>query len=55
MPRLKLTLAYVGTHYHGWQIQAWKDREDPPTVQACVAEAVSHVAKSAHTCAGSWR
>ena len=44
MPRLKLTLAYVGTHYHGWQIQAWKDREDPPTVQACVAAAVSHVA-----------
>ena len=44
MPRLKLTLAYVGTHYHGWQIQAWKDREDPPTVQAFVAQAVSHVA-----------
>ena len=44
MPRLKLTLAYVGTHYHGWQIQAWKDREDPPTVQAFVARAVSHVA-----------
>ena len=44
MPRLKLTLAYVGTHYHGWQIQAWKDREDPPTVQAFVEKAVSQVA-----------
>ena len=44
MPRLKLTLAYVGTHYHGWQIQALSDREDPPTVQAFVEQAVEHVA-----------
>ena len=21
MPRLKLTIAYVGTQYHGWQTQ----------------------------------
>ena len=44
MPRLKLTIAYVGTHYHGWQIQALKDKEDPPTVQAFLEKAVSHVA-----------
>lgn len=44
MPRLKLTLAYVGTHYHGWQIQAWKDRPHPPTVQAEVEKAVNAVA-----------
>lgn len=44
MPRLKLTLAYVGTHYHGWQIQAWKEKEDPPTIQAFLEKAVSHVA-----------
>ncbi|MCQ2445229.1 MAG: tRNA pseudouridine(38-40) synthase TruA, partial [Mailhella sp.] len=44
MPRLKLTIAYVGTHYHGWQIQALRDREHPPTVQAFIEEAVSHVA-----------
>lgn len=44
MPRLKLTLAYVGTHYRGWQIQAWKDRPHPPTVQAEVEKAVSYVA-----------
>lgn len=44
MPRLKLTLAYVGTHYHGWQIQAWKDRPHPPTVQAEVERAVNAVA-----------
>ena len=41
MPRLKLTLAYVGTHYRGWQIQAWKDRPHPPTVQAELEKAVS--------------
>ena len=44
MPRLKLTLAYVGTHYRGWQIQAWKDRPHPPTVQAELEKAVSYVA-----------
>lgn len=33
MPRLKLTIAYVGTHYCGWQVQAWKDRPNPPTIQ----------------------
>lgn len=25
MPRLKLTIAYVGTQYHGWQTQARKN------------------------------
>lgn len=44
MPRLKLTLAYVGTHYQGWQVQAWKDRPQPPTVQAEVEKAVNDVA-----------
>lgn len=44
MPRLKLTLAYVGTHYQGWQVQAWKDRPQPPTVQAEVEKAVNAVA-----------
>lgn len=43
MPRLKLTLAYVGTHYQGWQVQAWKDRPHPPTVQAEIEKAVSSV------------
>ncbi len=43
MPRLKLTLAYVGTHYHGWQVQAWKEKENPPTVQGKVEEAVAHI------------
>ncbi len=44
MPRLRLTIAYVGTHYHGWQVQARKNGDEPPTVQAFVEKAVSHVA-----------
>ena len=54
MPRLKLTIAYVGTHYHGWQIQALANKEDPPTVQAFVEAAVEHVAgqKTHVQCAG---
>ena len=54
MPRLKLTIAYVGTHYHGWQIQALADKEDPPTVQAFVEAAVERVAgrKTHVQCAG---
>ncbi|GFM37097.1 tRNA pseudouridine(38-40) synthase TruA [Desulfovibrio psychrotolerans] len=32
MPRLKLTIAYVGTNYCGWQIQAFS-RRPQPTVQ----------------------
>lgn len=33
MPRLKLTLAYQGTHYAGWQLQSVKRSGHPPTVQ----------------------
>ena len=31
MPRLKITLAYVGTQYCGWQIQ--EKANPPPTIQ----------------------
>lgn len=41
MPRLKLTVAYVGSHYRGWQTQAWKDRNQPPTVQAELEKAIA--------------
>lgn len=43
MPRLKLTLAYVGTNYHGWQVQAWKDRPHPPTIQAELEKALTSI------------
>ena len=43
MPRLKLTIAYVGTQYHGWQTQALKDRAPLPTIQNIVEDAVAHV------------
>lgn len=33
MPRLKLTLAYVGTQYSGWQIQLSKTMPQPVTIQ----------------------
>ena len=41
--RLKLTIAYVGTHYHGWQIQAVPGGE-LTTVQGLLEQAASHVA-----------
>ena len=43
MPRLKLTIAYVGTHYQGWQVQAWKNRPNPPTVQGEIERALADV------------
>ena len=43
MPRLKLTIAYVGTAYHGWQTQAVPNAAPLPTIQTLVERAVSHV------------
>ncbi len=44
MARLKLILAYLGGNYAGWQTQEWKQRVQPPTVQAEVEKAVSKIA-----------
>lgn len=41
MPRLKITLAYVGTSYKGWQIQEKAD--PPPTVQGEIEHALARV------------
>jgi tRNA pseudouridine38-40 synthase len=38
MPNIKLTLAYDGSDYHGWQVQL-----DRPTIQAAVAEVLSRI------------
>jgi len=42
--RLKLTISYVGTHYHGWQVQTRPSGEEVPTIQQYIENAVSHVA-----------
>ncbi len=43
MVRLKLILAYSGTHFHGWQIQEYKTLNRPRTVQECVEDAAAHI------------
>ncbi len=40
MPRFKLTIAYDGTHFHGWQKQEPPDTEPLRTVQGVLEEAV---------------
>ena len=42
MPRLKLTLAYVGTDFHGWQTQARKDKV-VPTIQSIVEAQIARI------------
>lgn len=47
MPRLKFTLAYIGTAYHGWQTQLRKEHPPLPTVQTVLenifASLIGHV------------
>ncbi len=43
MVRLKLTLAYRGTSFHGWQIQAHARGPQPRTIQGCLEEAVARI------------
>ena len=42
--RLKLTIAYVGTNFKGWQLQAHPHYPEPRTVQAELEAVVSRVA-----------
>ena len=49
MPRnLKLTLAYNGTGFHGWQIQPEK-----PTIQGALVEAIREITGESVTVHGS--
>lgn len=43
MPRLKLTLAYEGTRYAGWQLQAGEGKGHAPSIQGEVERAVARI------------
>jgi len=43
MPRLKLTIAYTGARYAGWQIQSFTTRPGPPTIQGELEKAVERL------------
>jgi tRNA pseudouridine38-40 synthase len=47
---LRLTLAFDGTEYHGWQMQS-----NLPTVQGCLSEAIFKVTQEHVTLSGSGR
>ena len=47
---IKLTVAYDGTDYHGWQDQARLDR---PTIQSQLEAAIAVITKSPHRIHGS--
>jgi tRNA pseudouridine38-40 synthase len=62
--RLKLTIAYRGTHYHGWQRQVatmtWKKNRPPPgmgipTIQETLARAIGGVVGHPVSVVGSSR
>lgn len=44
MPRLKLVIAYEGTRYSGWQLQAYRDREQPATIQGELERCIARIA-----------
>ena len=54
MPRLRLTLAYVGTKYNGWQRQILKEGE-LPTVQGFVEKEISRICNTKIHLQGSGR
>ncbi|KAA0204516.1 tRNA pseudouridine(38-40) synthase TruA [Lawsonia intracellularis] len=43
MPRLKFTLAYVGTAYHGWQTQRRKSLPELPTIQSTLEKVIASI------------
>jgi tRNA pseudouridine38-40 synthase len=55
MPRLALTLAYEGTRYAGWQLQAGTTREQPPTVQGEIERVLEGMLGRRHPVFGAGR
>lgn len=55
MPRIKLTLAYDGTDFHGWQKQTTPEGEVLRTVQGVLEDAVREVVREAVNVLGASR
>lgn len=55
MPRLKLTIAYVGTNYSGWQVQLYKTKPQPITIQGVLEEQLKRICGYRITTLGSGR
>ena len=55
MPRLKLTIAYVGTNYSGWQVQLYKTKPQPRTIQGVLEEQLKRICGYRVTTLGSGR
>jgi tRNA pseudouridine38-40 synthase len=55
MPRYKLTVAYDGTNFHGWQKQHPQDAEPLRTVQGVLEKAVSEVVREEVSLVGASR
>ncbi len=55
MPRYKLTVAYDGTHFHGWQKQQPPNAEPLRTVQGVLEETVRQVVREAVNVDGASR
>jgi len=55
MPRVRLTVAYEGTDFHGWQAQNPPDGSPLRTVQGVLSEVVAHVVRAPITLVGASR
>ena len=43
MPRIRFLVAYEGTRYAGWQLQAFRTKERPPTIQGELEGAIESI------------
>ncbi len=55
MPRVRLTVAYEGTDFHGWQAQEPPDAEPLRTVQGVLSECVTRVLRQPVVVTGASR
>ena len=55
MPRVRLTVAYEGTDFHGWQAQTPPDGPPLRTVQGVLSDVVTQVVRAPVTLVGASR